>query len=551
MSELHPASAALPQAPPTGVGSADAGTIDLLRAARSVIGAFDALVRSVHHQASGVDAIAARIADQWLDAREVAFECDATAWTMLRKVLLRAGSDEGRWVLPAYMAGVRNLAATDDVCAEDLLALAQELARLGSAESMVRFNQWVWSDGVEGLEIETDASFSEVLENTVDDLQAARDSLAAQRAEVAEQRAFITECKPESVLLIPLVDLTAAAKDHAFELTREDTERLKKQCDDPTFWATERLSLVLSQGEMQELLPPKTIARQLMRIAARTFDQRFLGIVAGLDRMAGAYPRSVLAALERQPVGEAIARHAQLDHAGVARLQQLIQGQSERISCGIVRGLCERAGREGDGNDAAIAALGLAIRPDVFLKKADFATLEQPARMALGRILVRIPGGPEMIGDLVGNLKPPDAVKLVQAVPVSTIPFLARPIRKLLSVASPRERTVVAQALVDNGSVGCIGLCGEALHSSHAQGWELRCVRTVCRAMLSRHVDTAGVLAMVHEPMMSVEARVVVLDELAHSHAAPDALRWRFGELFDPPPIREKLAELRAQGLGS
>ena len=536
----------------------DDPAIELLRVARGIVGSLDALIRTVRTNVPGTEGIAGRIANQWQPHPDIVVNVEATALAVNSKVLLRSSREDGRWVLPAFMAGVRKISSTEDCKQEDVHALARELGGLEpTPESLDRFGEWLWSDGLDGFQVDLQSSFAEALETTYDDIDRQRNSISMIRMDMAvalsERSARVSLqdldlAQFSEEFQLPIDILMQAATAGAFALNDDDATKLRNAFEDPVFWVTEEMSLVLGCPEFQAALPPRGLARQLVRLAMVSFDRRFLAVVAALGQVETEYARHVLVALEDEPIGEAIASKAPLDPAGLKRLEQLLHGQSTRIAAGVVRGLLVRGALEGEALDPSIAALAGTLGATKLLDYAGLVTLPPQARPVLGRVLVRIKGGAELLSELLGKLQQADALEIIQIVPTQILPQLAKSVGVLLKAANAREKAQLAGALLDKASVACLVAAGEVLVEDAAVGWELRTVRLIAQFLIAKNADTIELVKMMRASRTPIEVRVMLLNEMASSHMADEVLRWRFGELLDPPAIQSRLAELRKGG---
>lgn len=536
----------------------DDPAIETLRIARGVVGSLDALIRTIRTNVPGTEGIAGRIANQWQSHPNIVVHFEATALAVNSKVLLRSSREDGRWVLPSFMAGVRKISSTEDCKQEDVHSLASELGGLEpTPESLDRFGEWLWSDGLDGFKVDLQSSFAEALETTYDDIERERNAISMIRMDMAaalSQRSAPVALRDLDLaqfteeFQLPIDVLMQGASANAFAMSEEDGLKLRNAFEDPVFWVTEEMSLVLGCPEFQTALPPRALARQLVRLAMVSFDRRFLAVVAALGQVDTDYARRVLVALEDEPIGEAIASKAPLDPAGLKRLEQLLHGQSARIAAGVVRGLLVRGALEGETLDTPIATLASTLGAQKLLDYAALVTLAPQARPVLGRVLVRIKGGAELLSELLSKLQQADALEIIQIVPNQIMPQLAKSVGALLKSANTREKSLLAGALLDKASVACVVAAGEVLVADHAVGWELRTVRLIAQFMITKNADTIELLKMMRSSQTPIEVRVMLLNEMAASHMADEVLRWRLGELLDPPAIQSRLAELRKEG---
>jgi hypothetical protein len=86
----------------------------------------------------------------------------------------------------------------------------------------------------------------------------------------------------------------------------------------------------------------------------------------------------------------------------------------------------------------------------------------------------------------------------------------------------------------------------DAFVASGGAGWELRTIRLVADSALTAGHGATEFLEMMRSAKVPADTRVALLDSLARAPAhAAEALKWRMGEMFDAPELRDRLVELR------
>ena len=485
---------------PTGpVQRADAvAAFDLARRGQLVLSGVDALVLATREQTDEVSELARQVLQSWRTFPE-AIVFDQAGCRAGPNLLLRAQDARGPWVYLAAVAGLRSLTALRDCNADDVLSLARELALLSpEPENLARLHAWLWSDGLDGF----------------------RSELLPRFGDRTAEPAPISPPAPEIGALVAA-------------------------CDDPVFWLAEDLAAVRAHAELQPLLPAEQLARRLRRAAATALDWRIVAMFRALALSRHAYAVAAVEAIDREPMGEAIASRAPLDSTGLHLVLLLIEGQSAHIASGIVQGLLLRAAVRGDVLDAPIAALAAQIGPARFVEMAGVPNLPQPLRMALGRVLARVPGGPEWIAEQAANWTPSELVGLLQSVPAPLLARIGRQLGPTLVGSHVRERSQLSQMLIATGSMTCLTVLASAMRDTEAQGWELRTIRSIYRALLTNNIEPDLLIKLTFSARSPIEARQVMLQELGGSHLADEALRWRVSELLEPLAFREELARLR------
>jgi len=252
----------------------------------------DGAVRTARSRSPALDSIAARVLEVWSADPALTVEIQPTSLGVGGRVAVSAGADEGRWMLPAFMGGMRSLRLTPGAVADDVVRLARELASLEpNLEAIHRFRDWIWSDGAEGFEVVVDASFTEAVEHAFLDEAAQRTMLASVRAEAANalsEAAVRIETRDldrvawRREFQVPMEALARRAGDGSLRLDPAEAEELSARCDESRFWIESQVLLALSEPSVREAVPPKDLARRILSLVNRTVDAHFLEVFGGI-----------------------------------------------------------------------------------------------------------------------------------------------------------------------------------------------------------------------------------------------------------------------------
>ncbi len=558
--EPRPPSAAMRPASQSGGyrGEVDAQTLVERSRAKQIAGSVDALIRTVRTQNAMASGTVGRTFEVLMQEPRPSLHLEATSMRVDDEPALAADADHGRWLLPAFMAGLRRVQAQEDCRAEDLQALAAELAALKLVpRQLEEFADWLWSDGLEGFDAELHTSFAEVLDIT-DDPARQKLQIGAVRAEMAmtlagDVHVTLRDLDAASMLQefqTPLDFFAAEARSGRLGLSAEEAGELRKTVDEAAFWVRQEISLALAHPALRRALPAVQVARSLVRVAAESFDSDFLGLVAALSQHQDEYAKAVIAALENEPVGDAIAERSPLTEAGLQRLLHLLTGQSEKFAAGIARGLCERAAADTAKGHVAVEAAAVRLATAVGIRKfvglIDTSKLSAAARASLASIAVQAQADGEMLAGILAAVPTPAAFGLVQRLPNAVISRLDSTMARLLKETSPRDRQTLATLLLVPERTDGAKLVVDALTATGGEGWELRTVRIAAVAAVRQNCATP-LIAMMRGTQAPPEVRLALLEVLARSPLADEALKWRFAELMDIEAVRNRLAELRKE----
>ncbi len=539
-------------------GQVDSQVLQDRSRARQVAGSFDALIRTIRTQNTVGSGTVGRTYEMLMQDQRAALFIGATHLRVDEELALTADEDHGRWLLPAFMAGLRRLRAQEDCRQEDLQALALELAALRLVpRQLEEFADWLWSDGLEGFDTELHTSFAEVLDVT-DDPARQKLQIAAVRAEMAmtlasDVQVTLKDLDAASLLQefqTPLDAFAAEARSGRLGLSVEEAEQLRKAVDESAFWVRQEISLALAHPALRKALPPVQVARSLVRVAAESFDSDFLGLVAALSQHKDDYAQAVITALENEPVGDAIAERAPLDEGGLQRLLHLLTGKSAKFAAGIARGLCERAALDRSKGrqvvEAATARLAVAVGIQKFVELIDITKLSPAGRTSLAHIAVQSRADVETLAAILGSVPPSSAIALLQGFPNVVLNRLETTIGRLLRDGSPRDRTALAAILLAPDRATGPRQLTDVLMETLGNGWELRTVRLAAEGAVRQNCAERLILLQ-RNSQTPIEIRLMLLDVLARSPHGEEVLKWRFAELMDAEALRQRLVDLRKE----
>lgn len=552
-------SSQFPQLPsgvfPTHDGAHGSGVLDLgarRTRARVAAGALDALVRALRTQQPGMDPLIERAWEILVHEPAPRLELGATACTIDGEVALDADAERGRWLLPAFMAGLRSLTVEEDSRPADVVALGQALSTLRCVPSMLgQFADWIWSDGLEGVRAELHTSFAEILEVPDDparhvvEIRAVRSEMADALA--SELRVTANDLDAAAVLAefqAPLDTFTQHSQAGNLSLAPAEATDLRHRSEETAFWVRQEIMLALAHPELRKSMSPRSLARQLVRVAGESFDQ-FLALCSALAGHPDPYAKSVIVALEEEPIGETIAARAPLDRQGAIQLAQVIRGQSHKLAAGVVHGLIERAHQEGAVAEQFAGRMASVVGEQAWCGKLEPSLVSVPARPAMARIAAMAQVSPPQMAKIIAVLKPSEAIALVPHLPRNLITALEDTFLGLLAAASVRERAVLTPQLLEGKHVTTTRRLVASLVQTRGEGWDLRTVRLIAQAAIAEGMGDQ-MLQLQRTTSVPLGIRLGLLETLVHANQmAESTLKWRASELLDSPEIRERLSELR------
>lgn len=534
-----------------------------MRQAKNLTGTLDALVRSLQLQSAAAEGLAQRIGEAARQLPGLTLQVEASGILLDGETVLPASHDTGKWILPAWYAGLRGLTPLADVRAEDWRTLATGLAQAApGAEAVDRLSSWLWSGPCEGLRLDLRASAVERIEAVTGDPNAARAALRtawldAGTAALHGVDPFATRT-PETFARERAWWQRVTAGE--LTLTPADLATLRQEADEPAQIFRLELMLAMGQEAWQQVLTPPLVARQLTRFAAATYDRDLHSLSGLLSSDEGDWGRICVAELANFPVGEALAEatplHPQMKTDELQRLQSLLNNQTEAIAAEMLRGLLNRLAQDPDALMPVMAQLMAMLGAPQFLKLASPSKLSPPSRALLGRLVLAAVTSPEELSAVCGSLPVVTFLEILKATPVNALDPLIPALGDAILAADPRERTAVVLHLTDPARVeqlppAALQVLGDALVKTGGTGWELRTVRLVAETTLRAGLPGEALLEMMRSAKVPGEIRISLLESLARSPKyAAEALKWRMGEMFDAPELRDRLVELRKQRQG-
>ena len=538
----------------TGIPSDTSQGLPIL--GRNLAASLDTLVRSARTNPAAVPNLIERTLDYWRKTDGGELEILPTGIRYDETDVFTADEEEGRWLLPAFMAGLRALRPWTDLNEEQLRILASELADLsGHVEDADRFRDWLWADGAEGFHVSLDLSFSEGIDTAFDDLKARRRSLAGLRVEAAralsEHAQRLTSEALDAAAALPELQVDLAgyavqAGDGSFLLNTDEKQRLQAICNSPVFWAEAQADVALTHPALQPGLPAPRLAEILMRELASTIDMRVVDILSRLGSRTDPYARSLIAALQPEPLGYRIASGAPMNNQGVRALAGLMISGPLPIGRGVAQGLIERAAVDRE----AFTAMKQIASSVVFQRFYDLLNtdeLSENALRTLGLLALRCKDPVRMLPRYFDGLAPEVAIEVLGQTP-SNLLWEARPTVGLLlsgQVDSTRRRQLV-RTLVGTGDKRWLSVLARALSQSKGRDWCPATLRVTCDKLAAGGFAEKILVPLVHDTETTEDAVLAALRALEQS---PDALReatkFHFRELTHSKDVRQRLRKMR------
>jgi hypothetical protein len=506
--------------------------------------ALEATVRAVLQRDQLREGMARRCHEILLQQPETALEWHATELRRDGRMVLQAAQDSGRFIYPAYVAGLRGLAVRAQSVAADVLRLAEELAALQTGERLlVDFHDWLWRSGAHGFDVmlvDPLSTSGEALVGAFDEAQfwAGRSSAAieawnesalaaGQVCSAAELRARFAE---------PLDRFARAIATGELSLELEDARALRNAFDDARLWAPAEVGLLLQEPALRSALSPSHLgflAGSWIE-GARSIDPRMLDVADELG----------VRNADARALGIAIARHVIARDCDPESLLTIVDRAGNDLRSGLVNELAQ------EKTDPARAHPPLLKLLQHVGRARFFELLDLPAMtpLLLGAVLRAVMDDRADTGLLVGWLSrvPPDhALRAVIAEP------------SLLSVASALVTQLIAAQPLSSGpllvslveaSPKCARCVGNALVGRRCDGFAPDVIAPALVALRERGLGEDFVLPLWLTPAVAPRVRVAALFTLEPDPGLRARAFARKPETSDAIEVREAFEELQWKG---
>lgn len=520
--------------------------------------ALDSLVRTARTHGSAIDVAAQRLRDAWFALDRVPIRFGATELMVREHIVLGGDAEEVRWLLPAFMAGLRLVTPRENVTVQELCSFAEEVARCEpEVSSLERFRDWLWGGGAAtGFEVELQTSFMESMETALPDAVVAPDGFL-ESGLVAVRLAGVQALEPGSVELAAL-DLDAVSTREEFDASLESElddsppamhealrASLRYHCEAVARWDLCEATAIIAIPALQTDYAPDALARQLAVALRDHFDVDVVDLLASSVRRNDPFARRVLRDLEDPGLPVTAVRALAHDPDGHRVLANLLAAVSPELASRIAHALLDGAATDSALVDIAvriITSLGVAR----FLTLLDIPALRPPEAHALGSLLSERDGAAAMLAPLMSLVPRPALPVLLAALPPEMRPELAAALSsRWAELSGGFVESQLAPLCVEAGTPGVRALAA-AFEAQHGEGWSVESVRVLGRALVSAGLYAEVCIPLVRSKRMALAARIALCDAAeADLDAAATVSRWHPGELLDPPELRARLKALR------
>ena len=552
-----PLPSAAPRDATLGATARASGAPPSVKSATVVGGSLDALVRSARGGVIGSQRSAAtRLVEHWEEVPDLALELHPTRAMLGTDVAVTASQNDGRWLLPAFMAGLRTLRPREDATADDVMSLGEELSALSpNVESIAKFHDWVWADGAEGFDVSLQPSFMEMMDAIVEDERSRAmralvlrgdtlSSLSADAVRILSRDLDAAALRSE--LEAPLDDLTVASDAGDLEPPGTDVAALRMLIDDPVGWVTLELDAVLARPALRDMVPPPRLARRILARLSTRLDARCLRLLTSLHDPTDPYRLAVAAALETAEVGATIGARVRVDdEREVQALREFIVGASPPIASALVARLLARA----DGEPAARGAIVWLCRALGFPRLVgllDLPSLDPSAVRTLLAVARDAKVDAATLDVTFASVPPSSLIAALEALASDDLGWASKLVVGLVAQAAPSGIDPLAKLIARAGTREMAVALGEWLRAHAGSAPPGRVLYVVCGALVARGVGEAYVVPLARSAFAGDELRGIALDCLQEQPTLlAEAARFTPMEWIASGELRQKLRRAR------
>lgn len=478
------------------------------------------------------------------------------------EIILEMNEQQGLWLLPLFIAGVREIGLHPWVTVSDISALGQLISTLKiSSQDLESLLDWLWAGGAHGLDIEVNPSSLDLIElmgaepeqylgfgKAGQITNAAATGLQTTALRMDRQALMTAALQPEFKTTVDLLQQGLAYR--GFEASPQERERLSKQLQDEDAWRLKELGFILETPALRETLGAQAIVEQLIaRPNAPQLIEALLDAASGED----GFSHSLRVQLQKQGFGPALAAALTLDEPAqdATRLCRLLGLLPLDQTHATLLGLLERAQlskRFEQLFGLLIARLGLPKLKQLLDESA--LTPAQGQRWAQTLIQVKTP--PAHMIDTFSKL---DDEAIVQLTPRLPQLYLLDLEQRLIQILEHGERRFVEELIVyaiERKLAGFVRIAAMIMREQRGLTWSRRTTLLVCKAIQEASMGEEFLVHYVRERHVAQsvrEAALEVLEQQSPDQLLQQATKWRLSELFDPTDFRERLKSDRKRRL--
>ncbi len=532
------------------------GFHDAVDAGRALSASLDTLVRACRASTPSMPSIASRTLALWVLDPIPEVELVADKVLVNGKEVMVAGEPDGRWILLAFMAGLRRFRPEPEAGAEDLIRLATQLSDLRSdLASIRRLRDWLWSDGAEGFQVSMDFGFSEGLEAAVLDLHAHKEALALARTQAAMSLAADAVSMASRELDVAAVrdefqlrleQFTRAATSGRLSLDPQEMATARMDWEDPGFWLDAQLLLTIEYPHLKCTQPAQKMAIRAMQLIEAAEPKRALDFWNRLKSRDEPLAVELCQVMEQRGVGSVLARRVAQNPQFMAELAAQLSAAPTPVTQDLATELLEMCVKA-DGAFRCMGQLVQSIGLATFFAHIKLNNLSESATVALGKIIQALGAPRRLMQDLVEQCPPAGGIRLAHVMGADFRRRFAWVMPRLVLSSPVKEGLAYADILFQDVGYDWASEFGKVLASGGNEAPPTM-IRALC-GHIGRSPNGGDILApMLRAPGVALEMRLAAVRGLReHGEAALSAAKWRVSDMMASPDVRQALQELKGQ----
>jgi hypothetical protein len=465
---------------------------------------------------------------------------------------LEAEGEAGRWILAAFMSGVRRMRLGSAITAPQVVEFSRRVGQLKIENDAIQdFHDWLWADGAEGIEIELLPSFIESVE--IAGVAELAVSALAVRAEgvtgsdghsVTIDSRELDSAAARAEFEVPLSELAEVVTSRKLEVHGREFSKVSQAVDEAGLWAEAEIDVILSHPQLRAAVPAARLVRVLLARFASGCDARLLRLFTRFLGQPDEFSTQVIDGLVRERVGASIGASLVCgDGAVLPLLAELVRSGPPELAPTLLPRLLERAPTEEPvavvlgglvaelGAPQFIAALGLT---KVGLREAG----------ALVSMLARAGAPAAALQSVFEGLAPEVAAEILAAVPSPLWVAHTDQVIRLLALGVESTSNVLLSRALREPAYKLASLA-PALRSTNAAGVPAVLIKPLATRLVGERASGV-VIRLALERSVHEHKRLILLEVLAGQREfAFEVSRWRLAEYLDPPSVRARLQVMR------
>lgn len=515
---------------------------------------FENLIKAARQQGRQAITIATRMLQLWQSMPETVLRIEFDSLFADEELVLEMDEDQGMWMLPLFLGGVRSFTLNPWATSSDLAALGYMIASLRvSSQDVEGLRDWIWAGGASGIEIELGPTSLDVIDllgvdpeaisrgfGRGDNAGASMMSIEPSGLKLDKEQLKAASLRPEFKTTLDL--FSQGLKLRGFEATSTERQQLKAQAQDTERWRINEFMATIKTPQLRQLLGPTRILDQLLAgsynaaLYLHLFEQLQAnddfadGLKRALERPDISTRLGMLIPLSAEPKDLEVAALV-LKHLNLNQTHEFLSILLQRVT---------RASELEGGMLALIKHVGVAS----LRKLMSEPSLSAQEAYTWIKLLLKSHIPPSQLSITLETIEDEVVVKLAPHLPDL---YLMELERRLVQILEHGERRFIEELivyLIGRRFESFIRLAALIMRDEQDLSWSRRTVGLVCQAIAAAQLSEEFLVPYVRDRGVAQhvrEAALEVLEQNATIETLAAATKWRISELFDPTDFRERI----------